>query len=655
MLSTDAASLAISIARGLIKLGGRLDVLMAERTATQSELIIPMPPVSIGPPLFKRAELLKAYLAETAEQIPDPLGPDRTTLTVLVAKTPIPNEVDEFFRRIFPALAEPPLVDPDAEYLKVLRKRLPTVDWSDESTRQAAFAIASGRDQRELGYAARTALLVVDTLAEFGAENTARFVRDKSIQTVVQSILERFANPQLETFDEWNPFLRHALSATLNGALDASCAFQGRNGWLDAVLTALTLARAGAADGDDYVLGLLQGRGYSLLISEGLTLAADRLDDQHAGAFQQIAADVLLATAPLVKANKAGFTGFFEEHWGDLLRGGLSSLEQHGPILLDGQSPLLQETLLAMIGALAKTPNSEFFSTEVTFRLTEAALGAVAANPELLKPAVKEAWFRELIVSTAGTVSDNTIRKTFTREGLESVVGGALTVLAAHPKLIVKKPGLGFELVSAILKSVADAGSLDAKLLANAAVSSALGELAEHPDLFDTPYGAAVAAFTNALIQHVGESFTSVQAADLITSTVETMSRNPALFTQNDGKIAGALVDAIIAGAKTSPAQLLNGAALVGASRDILKVFSLRGRDAVTNIPLKDLSAKVATAVAAGLKRAEKETGHRTDRAHLPPLLAGIVAAVLEGDPVVLDADDPTFAELFNRLAEASA
>jgi hypothetical protein len=655
MLSTDAAALAISIARGLIKLGGRLDLLMAERTATQGDLLIPMPPVSIGPPLFKRAELLKDYLTHTAGHSPDPLGSDRATVAALVAKSPTPTEVDEFFRRIFPSLAEPPLIDPDAEYLKALRKRMPTVDWSDESTRQAAFAIASGRDQRQLGYGARTALLVVDTLAEFGAENTARFVRDKNIQTVVQSVLVRFANPQLETFDEWNPFLRHALSATLNGALDASGVFQGRNGWLDAVLTALTLARAGAADGDDYVLGLLRGRGYSLLITEGLTLAADRLDPEHAGAFQQIAADVLLAAAPLVKANQAGFAGFFEEHWGDLLRGGLASLEQHGPILLDGQSPLLKETLLAMIGGLAKTPDSEFFSTEVTLRLTEAALGAVAANPNLLKPAVKEAWFRELIGSAAGTVSDNTIRKTFTREGLESVVGGALTVLAAHPALIENKPGLGFELVSAILKAVGAAGSLEARILATAAVSGALGEIAEHPDLFQTPYGAAMAEFTSAMARHVGETFTSLQAADLITSTAETMSRNPTLFNQSDGKLAGALVNAIIAGAKASPVQLLNGTTLVGASSEILNLFALRGRDAVAKTPVKDLSAKVEAAVAAGLKRAENEIGHRTDRAHLPRLLAGLVAAILAGDAIAMDADDDQFAALFNRLAEAAA
>jgi hypothetical protein len=656
MLSTDAASLAISIARGLIKLGGRLDVLMAERTATEGKLVIPMPPVSVGPPLFKRAELLQEYLAKTAGEMADPLGPDRATLAILVAKTPTPNEVDVYFRRIFPKLAEPPLVDPDAEYLKVLKTRLPTVDWSDPSTREAAFAIASGRDTRELGYAARTALLVVDTLAEFGAENTSRFVRDPNLQAVVQSVLERFARPQLEDFEQWNPFLRHALSATLNGALDASGVFLGRHEWLDAVLTALTQARADAAGGDDFVLGLLHGRGYSLLISEGLAVAGSRLSSGQAPAFQQITAEVLLAAAPLVKANKAGFAGFFREHWGDLFRAGLVSVAAHGPVMLQGQSPLLKETLLAMLGELAKTTDSEFFTTDTAFKLTEAALGAVARNPDLLNDAVKEAWFRELIAGAAKTLSDDTIRATLTREGLESLVLNALSVLAAHPELLVSKPGRRFDLVSAILKSVSGVGSLDARALATAAVTGALDGLARQPHLLDTRYGDLIAELTGALAKLVAaRGITGGQAADLVTAASEAILRNPELFTRVQDNVAVAVVNAVLAGAKTRDSNLLAGPALVETTRAILEALALRGRDAVANTALKDLTAKLTEAVTAGLKRGEKQLGLTTDRARLPAVLGGLVAVVLQGNLTVLDPDNAQFVTVFDTLAEAAA
>ncbi len=49
MISTDAASLAIFLARGLIKLGGRIDVLLAEKTAVTSAFAIPVPAVAAGP------------------------------------------------------------------------------------------------------------------------------------------------------------------------------------------------------------------------------------------------------------------------------------------------------------------------------------------------------------------------------------------------------------------------------------------------------------------------------------------------------------------------------------------------------------------------------------------------------------------------------
>ena len=48
----------------------------------------------------------------------------------------------------------------------------------------------------------------------------------------------------------------------------------------------------------------------------------------------------------------------------DLLRAGLSALERQGLPLLEGQSPLLKETLLVMIGELAQTRDAEFFTTD---------------------------------------------------------------------------------------------------------------------------------------------------------------------------------------------------------------------------------------------------------------------------------------------------
>lgn len=144
MLSTEAAGLAISITKGLIKLGGRLDLLMAERTAVGGPLVIPMPPIN-KPALIwpKRVEKLKKHLAETKRLSPDPLSEDRDALADLLAQDPVPDEADRFFARLFPELAEPPLIDPTPSISKHLRLTCrqwtgatKTRDWRRSTSRQ---------------------------------------------------------------------------------------------------------------------------------------------------------------------------------------------------------------------------------------------------------------------------------------------------------------------------------------------------------------------------------------------------------------------------------------------------------------------------------------------------------------------------------------
>lgn len=199
--------------------------------------------------------------------------------------------------------------------------------------------------------------------------------------------------------------------------VDAQEALAKESPWLEAVLSALALARENAADADNYLIGLMRGEGYPLLINQGLIVVGERLGGDGADQFQKLVADILIQAAPLVEEDAKGFSDFFKDHWGDLLRAGLTSLEKHGPTLLEGQSPLLRETLLALIGELANTPDSAFLSSDVVFKLTETAIGAVAGKPELLKGNLKKEWFRDLVVSLTKTLSAQGIRETFTRGG----------------------------------------------------------------------------------------------------------------------------------------------------------------------------------------------------------------------------------------------
>ena len=121
------------------------------------------------------------------------------------------------------------------------------------------------------------------------------------------------------------------------------------------------------------------------------------LSDTDAGDFELVAADMLTKAGELVQQNR-DFEGFFQEHWGDLLRAGLSSVHANGNAILDDTSPLLRETLLASINVLATTDDRNFLSSGTLIATVEAAVGAVTLKPELLD-GVNEAWLRQLLES----------------------------------------------------------------------------------------------------------------------------------------------------------------------------------------------------------------------------------------------------------------
>jgi hypothetical protein len=658
MISTEAAALAISVAKGIIKLAGRLDHLMAEKEAVQGDLLVPMPPISEGPDRETRNDRLRQYLKDTASDTPDPLGTDRKRLQNLLAKDPVPDESDLFFTRLFPEQDSPAVTSPDAKYVAALRHYLPTANW-DAKTNQdmlkAAFYIAAGKDQRDLGYGARVGLLVADVLAEFGAENTALFVRDSNAQTILQSVLENFARPDLESFEDWSPFLRHALGATLNGLLDSRTVLAGHAKWAEALLSALASARAASQNPDNYLVGLLSGSGYSLLIGEGLKLAGEQLSGAQTGVFKSIAADFLTEAAPLVEKNKEGFGDFFKDHWGDLLRGGLSAAAKHGPALLEGESPLMRQTLLAVMSKLAAVPGTDYFTADTAFHLAEAALGSVASNPDLLNGKVGDAWLRELIGSVAGTVSDSGLRGSFSNAGLERIFAHTLATFAQHPELIIAKPGLAQDVVADVLTEVSSSGSLAVEPLADAAVSGALEALVQHPDLLGTNFGPYLAEVAGSLSKAVADNgLSSLQAADVVSAAAEAMTRNPELFAKLKDNPGTVVLQAVLQASDKSQLNLAAGATLVETVREVFGGVARYGASFAEENGVDKLGATLEEALSAGLTLAERELGRRLDRTAVPAVLGGVVENVLRGELADLDPKSKNFQKLFNQLAAAA-
>ena len=657
MISTEAAALAIAVAKGVIKLAGRLDHLMAEKEAVQGELLIPMPPESEGPDRETRNDRLRKYLKETADDTPDPLGADRKRLQKLLAKDPVPDEADVFFARLFPEQASPPITSPDAKYIAALREYLPTVNWDENTNKdslQAAFYIAAGRDERGLDYVARVGLLVADLLAEFGAENTALFVRNPNAQTIVQSVLANFAKPGLESFEEWSPFLRHALGATLNGMLDSHTVLAGHAKWAEALLGALAQARAASPNPDNYLVGLLNGSGYSLLIGEGLKLAGQQLSEGQTSVFRDMAADFLIEAAPLVQANKHGFGDFFKGHWGDMLRGGLSAAAKHSPALLEGKSPLAQQTLLALMNQLAAVPGTDYFTADTAFHLAEAALSSVASDPDLLKGAVGDEWLRELIGSVAGTLSDSGLRESFSNAGLERIFTHALATFAQHPDMIIAEPSLARDVVAGVLTTVAESDSLAVEPLANAAVSGALEALVQHPDLLGTKFGVYLGEAAGLLSKAVADKgLSSLQAADVVSTAAESMTCNPELFAKLSDNLSVAVLQAILRAIGKSQLKLATGATLVEIVHEVFGSVARYGANFVNEKGVNELGATLEEGLSGGLFLAEKELGRQLDRSAMPAVLGGMVRALLLGELTSFDPTSKDFQKLFQELTAA--
>ena len=655
MITTEAAALTLSIAQGLIKLGGRIDRLMAEKEANTGNYILPMPPVRSGPGGVKMAEDLKNLLAETGDKTPDPLAPHRRKIEELLdQETPDPKQVSEWYKRFLPNRAKYALINPDDEYLKELKRRFPSLDLTDESTLYAAFSIAAGRDEREIGYPWRVALTVVDVLAEFGADNTAILVHDDKLRPIVRSVLERFSEPDLALYNMWSPLLRHALSSTLNGLLDSRKAWQGENEWVNAMLDALVSARG--QGGDDYLLGLMQGKGYRLLISEGLSEAATVLNDEDAGAFEKIMGDVLTEAAPLVKAHAAGFGAFFQDHWGDLFRAGLHSLEKQGPTILKDESPLMRETLLAMVRELAETPNAELLSSDMVFNLTDAAIAAVAVKPELITQDIEEPWLKSLITSVTETVGHQGVRKSISKEGLEVIISEALGDFGEHPELIIEKPGLLREMVGGVLRKMSVVDRHTAEAIASAAVEGALQAISDNPALLKTRYAEVIADFSGNVAELVAQkTLTGVQAPDIVSAATGAIMANPMLFLQYENKLTEIILNTVLKAAEKDEMNLLYGTVLVSVVEGMFGVVARHGRTLMGKGTLDELADKLLEILGAGLIRAKEELGRNLDVFLLPAVLSELVASVALGEIVTVDPGDEKFKKHFAALAAGAA
>lgn len=658
MITAEAAGLALKLAKGAIKLAKQVDLVLAEKGAVETAIALPAPNLTLMPSKTAMKLGLTVLLAES----PNPLTANERRSVETALNDDKLGPIADMVRQFLPELANSRFFDADNTFITALKQDRP--DWAkDPELVITAFYAGPGRDMREKNYSWRLALTVVDVLAEFGAENTALFSRDERIQGVVGTVLKRFGEADLQKLDSTRDALRAVLAATLNGALDARESLLVENLWIDGLVDAIGKARDALpqADQDEFLIGIVRGKGYPLLVASLLEIAAKEINDDKVVDFRDVAADFLVQVAAIVK-NKPEFEDFFEEHWCDLLRAGLSAVSSNAPALL-GDKKLLGMILTRVADDLAKHSDSTELSTEALFGIVNSTAAVIAANPDLA-PQILGAnndWVDKLLVSVAETVVNKGIRKVFSHAGIETIFKDAFKMFSKHPELLVDDSELAAALVGGVLKQLSSVKSFAAGDLADAAIGGALTALSENPALLDLNYPDLVSSFTGKIAKLVEDkSLTGIQAGELLRAGVASLAQNPKLFLDLQKSLAEETVDLVLRIAKGRPAMLVAGISLSRIGKETLSALARKGQAALDmaspgSQSLTDLIAMLERLLQAGLDRAEAELGHALSLANLPKTIGLLIEAWADGRVGTIDPAHATFIALFNELAVRAA
>jgi hypothetical protein len=648
-ISAEVASLAVSVVTGALRLGKRLDEIQAEETALRAAVPLAFPEVKLEPSDTALRTALGKLLKSTAGIAPDPLGADRQEIERLRQQSGVRDELLAMCRKhgLLETIATRTF-RPDAAFREALRARSAAWELDEAAVRDYTFFVAAGPDLRGNSLGFRIGAAVLDVLAEVAAQNTRFVISHEPTRRLVETVLVRFSEPDLAAMSGWGEVLRGALRATLNTVVDEREALAGSREWIERALSAVAHARDVAPNGDDFVLGLLRGRGFDSLLRGVLLEGADYLSEGDAEVWEEILSDVLVRASAKAEG-AAGFEDFFAEHWHSLVGAGLASLQEHGPRLLDEDDAILKTTLVAAVGALADAFDAGPPDAGTLGAVIEAAVG-VFADPGVLEPAVREPWLRDLIASVAGVVRDDGLRASFSQPALERYARGALEVFSRYPELIADDSELVQEVLSGVLGKMATAETFGVGPLADAAVEGALDAIAANPGLLKFDYPSALGQLAAGLAERVANGgIAGLQAEAIVAEVADVLATNEELFLAARAGLADAVVDAILDAAAEDPKGVLAGAAVVAAVRRVLAVVAARGK--LLPADLAAVEARVKELAAAGLAEASKLLGRRLAQDEVPAALSDLFERMAKGETIP-DPGTPEFRKLFGDIAD---
>lgn len=653
MLTAEAAGLALNIAKGLVKLTRQVDLVLAEKEAVTGPISLPAPVLNLAPFPEVMKEALGKLLSEPYRKELDPIAKDREKIGILLKPGADPSSAQmfPFIKKYLPEMEIRKSVDLNSEFMKTLQNARP--DWAaDPELRVAAFYVHAGIDYRNKGYTWRLALTVVDVVAEFGAENTALFTRDKNLQGIIGAVLKRFGDADAQTTDSTNDLLRCVLSATLNGVIDAKDYLDIDNDWMEGLVNAIAAARSKASDPDNFLVGLVQGKGYPLLIGSIMSTASGQLGAGDANAFELTAASFLKSIVGIIEAHPT-FDDFFKDHWGDVLRAGLSSVEKHGPALLTNEDPLLGKILSSVAGNLASQPDNKFLTRETLVGIVDIVVGTVAANPDRIDDILSDDWLAALVNSIAGTMSNEGILKVFTREGLETMTNNVLHTFGEHPDLIIRDPGLAQHLLGGVLSSISKVSVFNVESLATSAVAGALETVSDHPELLKFNYGDMVADLAGKIATLLKDNkITNIQGQNIVRAAIASLAENPKLLIELHKNLAAITIDAVIDIAGKDTGALISAGLKSDTVAGVLNAVAVAGKAALETQSIDEFGERLKQLLYAGMVRAEAELGIRMRLQSLPDVLELLVIAWAQGKIEITDPPNEHFNNIFAALAD---
>ncbi len=624
-----AIPVAISAVKALIRFRGQLDTILSQNVTTTG-LPFALPPAPTDDARYLK-DMLGFFSTDQGKMVLHLRGLAEEFKNVEASPHSTDASIDEKRKKLFElyylaADVRPDILGP-SDPGQAAPARGPSADM-----RLAYFVVESQRLSRNMA-TVRVLLATADTLLEFTGENAGLFISNPQTRSLIENLIEEFAGKRNFDDDGIETIFKSLLGATL-------AALANHPGDLvnKPAMKALFAALGDVRDkmGNNFAAEIISMEGFEKLVASYATFAAKDPSFMTDNVYLQQVLSAMLGMIgsdfpKMVKDPKA-FLG--------ILEAGLGAATAHVNILLKGKlegQPVLAAVLKSVCGEVeALAHKNALFknigSGQLIADIYKTGLQAVAANPVLFSTQNDTNKFiSSLLSGLASALAQKDLSTLFSEDTLRALASESLVVLSANATFLTGHHEFATNLLAAVFqsgaKSIKDGVTKDDLIdIAKAALKAASENIALVR--MDARFAAIISSFCNACSGVDSKQLTTAQGRkDLVLISLQVVAANPQVWGQwEEKKLAQPLVEAVLAGLKEDPTQLLSGPVLVDAVRRILISVARRGNQIIS----KSVSPEVLKNILLQcLKRANQEIGKTVDGENLPLYLERAVISFM--------------------------